>query len=213
MDFLLDGGDDVIFGILGDGGEVVFVVPALDGFFDDVFGFVEAGEFFNFGGAWFFQIFVMIEVEFDLLNKLLWQIFESLIFVAVVSVVFWDADNLVIDFVRINKFHDAEDASFHPDAGSERLVSNHEDIELVAIFIDGLRNEAIIARLGKSHRFDAVEHETSVFAVPFNLVIATGGNFDNDIQATVFVIAWFENFVKICHFTPYLLFDFYYILL
>lgn len=70
----------------------------------------------------------MIEVIFDLLEGLSWEVFELIIGIAVVAVIFWDADDFIIDFAVINEFHDAEDFGFHPDAGSERLVGNHEDI-------------------------------------------------------------------------------------
>ena len=131
----------------------------------------------------------MVEVEFNLLDGLLWEVFEFLVFVAVVAVVLWNADDLVVNFAAVDKLHDAEDASFHPDAGSERLVGNHENIEFVAVLIESLRNETIIAGLSESHWFDAVKHEASVFAVPFDFVVAASRDFDDDIEFAFFVIA------------------------
>ena len=130
----------------------------------------------------------MVEVEFDLLDGLLWKVFEFLIFIAVIAVVLWDADDFVVNFAAVDKFHDAENSGFHPDAGSERLVGNHENIEFVAVLVESLRNETIITGLRESHGFDAVEHKTSVLAVPFDFVVRSGGNFDDDVEFAFFVI-------------------------
>ena len=87
----------------------------------------------------------------------------------------------------------------HPDAGSERLVGDHQDIELVAVFVESLRDEPIVTRLGKGHRLDAVEHETSVLAVPFDFMIATSRDFDDDVELALFIIPRGQNFIEICH--------------
>ena len=98
---------------------------AINGGCDNFLGGGETFERFDFGATGFFQIFVMIEVKLDLLDGLLGEIFQLLVFVAVVAIVFGDADDFVINFAVVDEFHDAEDASFHPDAGGERLVGNH----------------------------------------------------------------------------------------
>ena len=113
----------------------------------------------------------MVEVELDLLDSLGWQIFEFLIHVAIIAVVCRNADNFVVNFAVVDKLHNAEDASFHPNAGGERLVGNHKNVKFVAILVEGLGDEAVVAGLRKGDRFDAVKHEASVLAIPFNFVI------------------------------------------
>ena len=162
---------------------------AIDGGCNNLLGGGEAFERFDLGATGFLQILVVVEVEFDLLDSLLGEVFQLLVFVAVVAIVFGNADDFVIDFAVVDEFHDAEDASFHPDAGSERLVGNHEDIEFVAVLIESLWDEAVVAGLRESHGFDAVEHKTSVFAVPFDFVVRSGGDFDDDVEFAFFVIA------------------------
>lgn len=110
-------------------------LEALDGFLNNRFGFVDTLETFDFGGAWFFEVLVVVEVVFDLLERLLGQIFERFVGIAIVAVIFGDTDDLVVDFIAVDEFHDAEDFGLHPDAGSERLVGNHEDVKLVAVFV------------------------------------------------------------------------------
>ena len=67
----------------------------------------------------------MIEVILDLLQGLGGKVFEFVVDITVVAVVFWDADDFVIDFAVVDEFHNTEDFGFHPDAGGERLVGNH----------------------------------------------------------------------------------------
>ena len=88
-----------------------------DGVLDDLFCGLDVGEFPNLGCSRFFEVFVVVEVEADLFDELFWQVFEGLIFVAVVAVVFGDDDDFIVDFAAVDEFHDAEDASFEPDAG------------------------------------------------------------------------------------------------
>ena len=130
----------------------------------------------------------MVEVEFDLLDGLLWKIFEFLIFIAVIAVVCGNADDFVVNFAAVDEFHDAEDFGLHPNPGGERLVSNHENIEFVAVLIESLRNETIITGLGESDWLDTVKHEASVFAVPFDFMIAASRDFDDDVEFAFFVI-------------------------
>ena len=170
-----------------------------DGVGDDLFRSFDVGEFFDFGGAWLLQVFIVVKVEADLFDELFWQVFEGLVFVAVVAVVFGNDDDFVVDFAAVNEFHDAEDAGFEPDAGRERLVGDDEGVEFVAVFVDGLWDEAVVAGFGEGDGFNAVEHEAGVVAVPFNFVVAAGRDFDDDVELAIFVIAGGENFIKICH--------------
>ena len=181
-----------------------------DGVSDDFFRGLDVGEFFDFCGARFLQIFVVVEVEFNLFDELFWQIFEGLVFVTVVAVVRGDDDDFVVNFAAVDEFHDAEDASFEPDAGGQRLVGDDEGVEFVAVFVDGLRDEAVVAGLGEGDRFDAIEREASVFAVPFDFVVAAGRDFDDDVEFAVFVIAWGQNFVKVSHDDNSLIMIYYY---
>lgn len=47
------------------------LLVSLDGFLDNLFGFLDTFETFDFGRAWLLEIFVMIEMVFDLLECLL----------------------------------------------------------------------------------------------------------------------------------------------
>ena len=130
----------------------------------------------------------MVEVEADLFDELFWQVFESLVFVAVVAVVFGDDDDFVVYFAAVDEFHDAEDAGLEPDASHERLVGDDESVEFIAVFVDSLWDEAVVARLCEGDWFNAVEHEASVFAVPFDFVVRAGWDFDDDVEFAFFVV-------------------------
>ena len=177
----------------------LLVVPAVDRIFDDLFRFVETSEFLDFGCARLLEILVVVEVEVDLLDEALRQVFEGLVLVAVVAVVGRNGNDFVIDFAVVDEFHDAEDASDGIDAGRERLVSNQENVELIAVFVQSLRDEAVVGRFCESNRLDAVEHEASVLAIPFDFVVRTGRNLDNDVDFAVLVVARGEDFIEICH--------------
>lgn len=184
----------ILFGFWG-----LLLVPALDSIGDNLFGRIEPLEALDHGRARFFEVFVMIEMELDLFDELSGQIFERLNSVAVIAVVGRNGDNLVVDFIAVDEFHNTKNTGFSIDAGGEGLIGDHEDVEFVAIFVESLRDEAIIGRLGKGHWFNAVEHKTSVFAVPLDFVVGTGWDFDNDVDFAIFVIARGEDFIKICH--------------
>jgi len=96
-------------------------VPASNGVFDDLLGFVEAKEAFYHRGAWFFEVFVVVEVKLDLLNQLSGQIFQSLNGVAVVAVISWHSNDFVVNFVVIDKFHHTEHTSWDINAGGQWL--------------------------------------------------------------------------------------------
>ena len=141
----------------------------------------------------------MVKVELDLFQSLLWQIFERVVAVSVVAVVGWDADDFIINFAAVDEFHNAKDFGFHPNAGGERLVGNHENVEFVAVFIDSLWNKTVVAWFGKSHWLNAVEHKASVLAIPFDFMIAASRDFNDDVQFAIFIIPWGQNFIKVCH--------------
>lgn len=104
---------------------VLLRVPARDGVFDDLFRFVEASEFFDFGAAGFLEVLVVVKVELDLLQKLLWEILESLVAITTVAIVGRNGDDFIVDFTAVDELHDAEDASLCVDSGRQGLVSNH----------------------------------------------------------------------------------------
>ena len=184
------------FGVVGDAFEFfagfhfwVSLSVAGDRSGDDFLCSGDVGEFFDFGGAGFFEVFVVVEVEFNLFDELFWQVFECLVFVAVVAVVFGNDDDFVVDFAAVDEFHDAKNAGFEPNTGGQRLVGNDEGVKFVAVFVNRLRDEAVVARLREGDGLDAVEHEAGVFAVPFNFVVAAGRDFDDDVEFAFFVIA------------------------
>lgn len=184
-------------------GDFLLVLIAFDGIFNDLFGDFSVFKGFDFGGAGFLEIFVVVKMELNLFQGLSWEILESIVSVAIIAVVGWDADDLVVYLAAIDEFHDAEDFGFHPDAGGERLVGNHQYVKLVAVFVESLRDKAVVTWLSKSHWLDTVEHEASVFAVPFDFMIAAGRDFDHDVKFAIFVITGCQNFIEVCHNSPF----------
>ena len=162
--------------------------PASDSVLDDLFGFVDTVKTADFGGAGLFEVFVVVEMELDLFDEFLGEVVEGFVDVAVVAVVGGDGDDFVVDFAVVREFHDAEDAGFDDEAHWEWVVGDEEDVEFVAVFVESLRDEAVVGGLGEDFVFDAVECEIADFAVPFDLVIAADGDFDYDVGGAVFVV-------------------------
>lgn len=113
----------------------------------------------------------MIEMLFNLVEELFWKVFKGVNCVTGVAVVGNNSHDFVVNFAIVNKFHNAENFGGSVDAGSKRLVGDKKYIKFVAIFVEGLRNETIIAGFSINDGFDAVKHKTGIFAVPFNFMI------------------------------------------
>ena len=109
----------------------------------------------------FFQVFVVVEVELDLFDQLLRQIGQSFVGVAVVAVIGWNADDFVVYFAVVNEFHHADNACFQENTGCQRLLGNQQYVQFVAVFVQSLRNEAVVGRFGENCRFNAVELEAA----------------------------------------------------
>lgn len=146
-------------------------MPAGDRVFDDLFGGVDVLKAFNGGGAGFFEVFVVVEMLFDLIEELFGEVGEGLDGIAGMAVVDGDGDDFVVNFAVVDKFHDADDTSGSVDAGGEGVVSEEEDVEFVAVLIEGLGDEAVVAGFGVNHGFDAVKHEAGAVAVPFDFLV------------------------------------------
>ena len=126
---------------------------------------------FHFGRAWFFQVFVVVEVELDLLDQLLRQVGQTVVSVAGVAVVGGNDHDFVVHFAVVDKFHHADDFGFKENARRQRGVGDDERVQLVAVFVQRLRDEAVVGRLGKGQRLDAVKLHHGQFAVPFDFVV------------------------------------------
>ena len=144
----------------------------------------------------------MIEVEFNLLNQAFRQIFERFNRVTIITVISDYGDNLIVNFTIVDEFHDTENFRLGINTGRKWLVGNQQNVKLIAILIQSLRNKAIVARLRKSNRLNPVEHEASIFAVPLDFVVAASRNLDDDVNFTIFVIPRGQNFIEIGHKTP-----------
>ena len=70
----------------------------------------------------------MVKVKFDLFDCPLWQIFQSFVGIAIVAIVGWHADDFVVYFSVVDKFHHAENPCFHPNTSSEWLVGDHQHV-------------------------------------------------------------------------------------
>ena len=182
---------------------LALLVPTLNRSFDNLLSLLGIEETLYMSRARFLEILVVVEVEFDLLEPALWQIFESLNGIAIVAIVIDNRDNLVVNFPVVLELHYAENTSSEVNTGRKWLIGHNEHIELIAVLIERLWDEAVVARLCKCDWLNAVEHKASALAVPFNLMIATGWDFDNNINRTFFIISWVKNLIKIGHFFPF----------
>ena len=60
-------------------------------------------------------------------------------------------------------------------------------------------NEAVIGRFGEDGGFDTVELECGQFAVPFDFVVATGGDFVDNVDDAAVHVAGGQDLVEVCH--------------
>ena len=141
----------------------------------------------------------MVEVKFDLFDELRGQVGKGLDGVAGLAVVGGDADDFVIDFAVIDEFHHADDARFEIDAGRQRGVGDDERVQLVAVFVQRLRDEAVVGRLGEDERLNAVQHQGAHFALPLDFVVGACRDFDNDVDDAAVHVARVKDLVEVCH--------------
>ena len=138
-------------------------------------------------------------MKFNLLDQLRRQIGQGIVGIAAVAVVGGHAHDFVVHFAIVHKFHHADHFGFEKNAGGQRLLGNQQHIQLVAVFIQRLRDKAVVGGLGENGRLHAVELESRQFAVPLDFVAAAGRNFVNHIDDAAVHIAGREDLVKISH--------------
>jgi len=99
---------------------------------------------------------------------------------AVMTVVHRHTDDLVIVLAVILKVDHADDPSLLDDETHRQgLARDHENVELVAVLVEGLGDKSVAGGFGKYTRFHAVEREDFFVAAPFDFQGGTLRNFDD----------------------------------
>ena len=154
----------------------------------------------HFGRAGLFQVFVMIEMEFDLFDQLRRQIGQCFDFIARIAVVRRHHHHFVIHLAVIDKLHNANNARLHINTGRQRIFGDNQSIQLIAVLVQCLRNETVIGGFCENLRLNAVQLHHRQFSVPFDFVRAAFGNFHHHVDNARVHIAHIQNLIKICHF-------------
>lgn len=169
-----------------------------DTFVDNSLSLVDITPTEDFGAPWLLEILVMREVVLELLFQLRIVVNRLHPFTCV-TIISRRTDNFVVNFTVVFKFHHTNHSSFEPNSDWEWLTAPNQCIELVTIFIECLGDKAIVNRLGKYLRLDAVELECRVLAVPLDLKTATLRYLYDGVNESILDVTRCQNFVKIWH--------------
>ena len=139
----------------------------------------------------------MVEVVFDLLLPLVMQLIERCDSITGVAVIRRYHDDLVVHFAVIFKIQHAEDPTLQENARRYRVVRQYERIKFITIIVLGLRYEAVVARLGKDTRLDAIQFKRGQFAVPLDLKRRPFRNLNDSIYSIRGLIARGEACIEV----------------
>jgi hypothetical protein len=128
-----------------------------------------------------FEFLVLAEEMFDLLPKVIVESVEGLDR-GRPWVVFGDSYDLPILPCLVFHIDRADRAHGHDAAREEWCRDDNEDIEMITVLAPGLRDEAVVERIVNWRMEDAIEADFVESFVVLELIGASFGDFDNDID-------------------------------
>lgn len=102
------------------------------------------------------------------------------------------AEQFVVRFAAINHLEQADDPGFNETAGEGGLVDHHDDVQRVMILGEGLRDEAVVARIVASGVQVPVQLDQAGVFVHLEFVSPAFGNLDDGMD-DVFLAAGGRN--------------------
>jgi hypothetical protein len=93
-----------------------------------------------------------------------------------------NGDDFVILLAGVNHGHQPNGAGVNDGEWNYRLLAEHQHIERVVVFGEGLRDESVVGRIVDGRVEDTVEADQAAGLVQFILHAGTEGDFDNAIE-------------------------------
>ena len=96
-----------------------------------------------------------------------------------------NADQLGVLAGLVLHVQHADGAGFHPHAGIDRILEQHEGVERIAVAAERVGHEAVVGGIRRGGEQPAVEEDAAVLVVDLVLVAAAAGDLDDDVDATL----------------------------
>ena len=129
------------------------------------------------------EVLVDAEEVLDLVEEMLWQIFDVLSVVPL-WVVLQDGQQLGVEPRLVAHEKDAEDPGPDDAAREGGVRHQHQRVERVPVLRQGVGHEAIVGRIRRGREQPAVEADDVILVVVLVLVATAGGDFDHHVDGS-----------------------------